>query len=97
MASTFRAGGRELQLLPFTIGTAEALFLLADKAAGLTEMAAISNLVEMVAVGVKRGNQDATAAWLRENVELGELRPLFAAMMAAGGMRSVPAGEAPSQ
>lgn len=114
MPQTFKAGGREFVLLPFTIALAEQILDKSNalaKAAGAGKSEEIGFMCEATALALRRGNvrfwplpaaaapkwwPRFSAKWIRFNVELPELRPLFDAVMEAGGTRRTEPGEAQS-
>jgi hypothetical protein len=97
--TTFKlANGTELKLLPFNLVAAEAILDLTLPAEGqeLSIKDELKLMVDVLVVALQRAHPDATSTWLRENLELHEVRSLYHEVMAAGGGVKAKPGEANS-
>lgn len=99
MATTFKAGGRDLQLLPFTLDTTRSVLpkLKAMPSSGADLLAFVDASSEILVETLQGGNEGVTREWFGKNVTIDELEPLFLAVLAASGLKVRAAGEAPGE
>jgi hypothetical protein len=95
--TTLKIGGREFKLVPFTIEIAEQVFTRSDEIDKIEPVMDKSRaIVDHVCELLKLGQNEVDAAWLKKNVNFGDLPGVYREIMVAGGAKTAAEGEAGS-